>query len=84
MSENSPSNSGELILAFLLGGVVGGALGALFAPASGKKTRQDLAKLTRHWLDEGEGLLDDGKGAILEQAKKISMAASAAKKAYQE
>jgi gas vesicle protein len=45
MSEN---RSGETIIAFLLGGVIGAALGILFAPASGKKTRENIGE----WMDE--------------------------------
>jgi gas vesicle protein len=36
------SNTGTVILAFVAGGVVGAALGVLFAPKSGKETREDI------------------------------------------
>ncbi len=45
MSEN---RNGEILTAFLLGGVIGAALGILFAPASGKVTRERL----NDWLEE--------------------------------
>ena len=45
MSENS---AGETISAFLLGGIIGAALGILFAPASGKETREKVCE----WMDE--------------------------------
>ncbi|MBI4669343.1 MAG: YtxH domain-containing protein [Elusimicrobia bacterium] len=62
MSEHS--NSGEVILAFLLGAIVGGAAGVLFAPAAGKKTRREIAKLMRQWLEEGEELGSSVKDAV--------------------
>jgi gas vesicle protein len=45
MAEN---RSGEIISAFLLGGIIGAALGILFAPAPGKKTRAKI----NEWLEE--------------------------------
>ena len=45
MSEN---RSGEVISAFLLGGIIGAALGILLAPSSGKETREKMCE----WMDE--------------------------------
>lgn len=77
------SNSGEMILAFALGAVIGGALGVLLAPQDGKKTREQMNRWARGWLDEGRGLYEDGKEKVMEQAKKLSVAAQAAKRSYE-
>lgn len=45
MSEN---RGGEIIGAFLVGGLIGAALGILFAPKAGKETREQLGD----WMDE--------------------------------
>ena len=45
MSEN---RTGEVVSAFLLGGIIGAALGILFAPASGAETREKVCD----WMDE--------------------------------
>jgi gas vesicle protein len=45
MSEN---RGGEIIGAFVLGGLIGAALGVLFAPKAGKETREQL----NTWMDE--------------------------------
>ncbi len=45
MSENRGS---EVIGAFLVGGLIGAALGILFAPAAGKETREKLGD----WVEE--------------------------------
>ncbi|MBI2069121.1 MAG: YtxH domain-containing protein [Elusimicrobia bacterium] len=81
MSERS---SGELFLAFLLGGIVGGAMGVMLAPAAGKKTRRDLAGWIKRWLEEGADLYEDGRDTILEKARRMSPAGQSPKKAYEE
>lgn len=45
MSEN---RGGDILTAFLLGGVIGAACGILFAPASGRVTREKL----NDWFEE--------------------------------
>lgn len=45
MSEN---RTGEIVSAFVLGGIIGAALGILFAPASGKETRARV----NDWLED--------------------------------
>ena len=47
MSENK---SGEIVGAFLVGGLLGAALGILFAPKAGKTTRAELGE----WMDEAK------------------------------
>ncbi|OGS66698.1 MAG: hypothetical protein A3J79_01515 [Elusimicrobia bacterium RIFOXYB2_FULL_62_6] len=45
MSEN---RTGEVVSAFVLGGIIGAALGILFAPASGKETRARV----NDWIED--------------------------------
>lgn len=63
--ENS-NNTGKLIGALLLGAVIGGALGILFAPDKGSETRKKI-------LAKGEDLKDALKekfDVLLEEVKK--------------
>ncbi|MBI4370582.1 MAG: YtxH domain-containing protein [Elusimicrobia bacterium] len=83
MSEKSSGNA-DAVLAFLIGGMIGGALGVLLTPNSGRKTRADLSKLLKKWADEGEDILDEGKERVMEETRKISSAAHAVKKAFQD
>jgi gas vesicle protein len=45
MAENK---GGEIIGAFVVGGLIGAALGILFAPKAGKETREQLGD----WMEE--------------------------------
>ena len=52
MSERN--SVGDVLLAFVLGGVVGAAVGILFAPASGKETRKKIKEMSAD-LEEKAG-----------------------------
>ena len=38
-------NKGDVLISFLVGGIVGAGLALLFAPQSGKKTRKQIADM---------------------------------------
>lgn len=77
-------NSGDGILAFLLGGVVGGALGVLLAPCAGEETRKRIGD----WLEESRErtrqFLDEERDVISQKKDQIGAAWEAGKKAYEE
>jgi hypothetical protein len=65
-------NTSTVILAFLTGGVVGAALGVLFAPKSGKETREDIARAVEDVKEKTDVLTQDAKSKIegfVEEAK---------------
>jgi len=47
MAEDN-GKAGPVLVSFILGGLIGAALGVLFAPRSGKQTREKL----NEWIDE--------------------------------
>ncbi|MEK6545485.1 MAG: YtxH domain-containing protein [Nitrospinota bacterium] len=62
MSENRGSSVPDIIFSFLIGGVVGTALGILFAPASGRETREkikDTAEKVKDGVIEGYATVTD-------------------------
>jgi len=63
MSEN---RSGEIVSAFLLGGLIGAALGILFAPASGKETRTRV----NDWLEDTTAKAKGKLESLQEEIKK--------------
>jgi len=63
--------TGNIFLAFIIGGAVGAGLGILFAPVSGKETRKKIAGIEDDLVSKAEGLLSDGKAKLLEQKHHI-------------
>ena len=52
--------------AFLTGGLIGLAVGVLFAPRPGRETRDQLRKRTDDLIEQGRGSYEAQKGRVLE------------------
>lgn len=69
-------NRGDSFFAFLLGAVVGVAVGLLYAPRTGKETRAHLKQLGEDFVDSaedfGEEVKEKGKKFVSEGRTKIS------------
>lgn len=84
MGENQ--NTGGLVfLSFIVGAIVGGILGILFAPKAGKETREDIAeaagelkreaqKFTREAKSRLGNFVEDSKEALGHLAQKTKTA----------
>jgi gas vesicle protein len=90
----SEHNSGESILAFLLGAAIGAALGILFAPAAGKDTRKKLLEAVEDLQDKAEDMaiqtkekvkekVAEAENFISEEKERLAAAVAAGKKAYE-
>jgi len=55
-----------ILLAFLLGGVVGAGLAVLFAPLSGRETRERIKGLTEEVKEKAEGAIEDIRDKVKE------------------
>jgi len=84
----------DTLFAFLLGGVIGAALGVLYAPRSGRETRYNLKRMGEEFADTvndlkeevrdtGRKVYAEGKEKILSSKDKISEAFEAGKKAFE-
>lgn len=63
MSENK---TGDILTAFLIGGVVGAVIGILFAPAAGKVTRERIGD----WVEEKKENAKEALEKLEEEIKK--------------
>jgi len=93
MKDNGYS-SGSVLLSFLLGGVVGAGLALLFAPQSGRETRQKIKDLTddvkeksaeyvNQVKEKAASMVEDGKGYYDEKKSILKSAVEAGKEAYE-
>jgi gas vesicle protein len=67
------SNAGAVLAAFVAGSAIGVALGVLFAPNSGEKTRKDLS-------DKAESLVEEAQRAARKAARAAEEAVESGKK----
>ena len=62
----SEHRGGEIIGAFIVGGLIGAALGMLFAPARGEETREKLGE----WFDENKAKATEQQEKLEEEIKR--------------
>ncbi|HOW27549.1 MAG TPA: YtxH domain-containing protein [Elusimicrobiota bacterium] len=74
------NGASSLFLAFLVGGMVGAALGLLLAPQSGKDTRKKIKKWAEDLEDQGEEWIEKGKEVLEEKADRVKHAYEAGRK----
>jgi gas vesicle protein len=94
MNDERGFSAGSVILAFVLGGIVGAGAALLMAPQSGRETREkikEFADETRKKATEYAGqvkekvssVVEDGKHFVEDKKSLISTAIDAGKEAYQ-
>lgn len=84
MPENNTGSVGGILAAFAVGAAVGAGLTLLYAPRSGKETRDLLAKRARELKERAEGTLDDAKEMLAGKKAEILAAVEAGKEALRE
>ncbi len=81
-------NNGDLLKGLFIGGLVGAVLGILFAPKSGKETREDIARKTEDVLEkareEYEKAVDKSKHAYEAAVKRLQNLEASAKEKVEE
>jgi len=78
------SQLGVILGAFAAGAVIGAGLALLYAPQSGRETRELIARKTKELKDKVEESFDEAKEAIGEKKAKLIAAVEAGRKAYKE
>ena len=78
------SGAGGILLAFILGAVSGAALALLYAPATGRETREFLGEKAREGRDRASGATERSKQAINQGRDTLAHAIERGREAYQQ
>ena len=91
MSRDDGAGAGSVLLAFLLGAVSGAAVALLYAPATGRETREYLGERAREGRERaaeaaqrGREAIDRGREAINQGRDTLSTAIDRGREAYQQ
>ena len=84
MSDEKQCSLSGTLTAFAVGAAVGAGLALLFAPRSGRETRELLARRAGDLRDKAVDTLDGAKEMIREKKAEILAAVEAGKQAIQE
>ena len=77
-------DKGSGLMLFVTGAAIGAAFGVLFAPRSGRETREELGNWLEERREKGSELLDKVNGESLMKSEALVAAAKAAKSTYSE
>ena len=84
MAKGEGSGSGSVVLAFLLGAVSGAAAALLFAPATGRDTRDYLGQKAREGRSKAADAAEKGRQAVNEGRETLAHAIERGREAYQQ
>src|SRR3954452_21657600 len=71
MSTDEGAGSGIALLAFLVGAMAGAAVALLYAPATGRETRELLGEKAREGREKAAALAEKGRQAINESRETV-------------
>ena len=76
--------AGNVLLAFLLGAVSGAAIALLYAPASGRETREYLGDKAREGRDRAADAAENGRDIVTQGRETLATAIERGRDAYQQ
>jgi gas vesicle protein len=84
MSRDEGAGGGSVLLAFILGAISGAAVALLYAPASGKETREFLGERAREGRDRAAAAAEKGREMMQQGRETIATALDRGREAYQQ
>jgi len=84
MSRDDGASAGNILLAFILGAVSGAAVALLYAPASGRETREYLGEKADEARARAAEAAARGRDALNQGRETISTAIERGREAYQQ
>ena len=78
------AGAGSILLAFVLGAVSGAAIALLYAPVTGRETREYLGERAREGRDRATQAAEKGRQAFNQGRETLSAAIERGREAYQQ
>jgi gas vesicle protein len=83
MAKDDGAGAGSVLLAFILGAVSGAAVALLYAPTSGRETREFLGEKAREGRDRAAAAAERGREMINQGRDTLTTAIDRGREAYQ-
>jgi gas vesicle protein len=84
MAKEQESGAGSILLAFILGAVSGAAVALLYAPASGRETREYLGEKAREGKERANKAAERSREIINQGRETLTTAIDRGREAYQQ
>jgi gas vesicle protein len=84
MARDEGAGAGSILLAFILGAVSGAAVALLYAPASGKETREFLGEKAREGKARAAEAAAKGREVLSQGRETLATAIERGREAYQQ
>ena len=84
MAKDDGTGAGNVLLAFILGAVSGAAVAMLYAPASGRETREYLGERAREGRDRANDIAERSRQALGQGRETLANAIERGREAYQQ
>ena len=84
MGRDDGAGSGSVLLAFLMGAMAGAAVALLYAPVTGRETRELLTEKSREGREKAAALAEKGRQAINEGRDTLTTAIERGREAYEQ
>jgi gas vesicle protein len=84
MAKDEGAGAGSVLLAFLLGAVSGAVLALLYAPATGRETREYLGEKAREGRERAAEAAERGRQALNQGRETLNSALERGREAYQQ
>jgi gas vesicle protein len=84
MARDEGAGAGSVLLAFLLGAVSGAAVALLYAPATGRETREYLGERAREGRERANVVAEKGRQILNEGRETLTTAVERGREAYQQ
>jgi len=84
MARDEGAGGGSVLVAFVLGAISGAAVALLYAPASGRETREYLGEKAREGRERAAAAAEKGREMVQQGRETLATAIDRGREAYQQ